>query len=85
VSDTIEIVADGKPIRAERGSTLASALLNAQHHAFRRSVSGEPRSPLCGMGICYECRVTVDGVAHQRACMIVVEPGMRVDTEAGGR
>jgi sarcosine oxidase subunit alpha len=40
---------------------------------------------LCGMGICYECRVMVDGVAHQRACMIVVEPGMCVDTEAGVR
>jgi D-hydroxyproline dehydrogenase subunit gamma len=85
VSDAIEIIADGEPVRVERGSTLASALLNAQHHVFRRSISGEPRAPLCGMGICYECRVTVDGVAHQRACMIVVEPGMRVDTEAGER
>jgi sarcosine oxidase subunit alpha len=83
VSDTIEIVADGKALSAERGATLASALLNARHSAFRRSTSGEPRGPLCGMGICYECRVTVDGVAHQRACMIVVEPGMRVDTAAG--
>jgi sarcosine oxidase subunit alpha len=83
VSDTIEIVVDGNPVRAERGSTLASALLNTQHHVFRRSISGEPRAPLCGMGICYECRVTVAGVAHQRACMIVVEPGMRVDTEPG--
>jgi sarcosine oxidase subunit alpha len=32
------------------------------------------------MGICYECRVTIDGVAHQRACVILVEPAMRVDT-----
>jgi sarcosine oxidase subunit alpha len=85
VSDTIEIIADGRPLRAVRGSTLASALLNAQQHTFRRSTSGEPRAPLCGMGICYECRVTVDGVAHQRACMIVVEPGMNVDTEASVR
>jgi aerobic-type carbon monoxide dehydrogenase small subunit (CoxS/CutS family) len=85
VSDTIEIIADGKPLRAVRGSTLASALLNAQQRTFRRSTSGESRAPLCGMGICYECRVTVDGVAHQRACMIVVEPGMKVDTEASVR
>jgi hypothetical protein len=35
---------------------------------------------LCGMGICYECRVTISDVAHQRACMVVVEPGMRIDT-----
>jgi sarcosine oxidase subunit alpha len=85
VSDPIEIVVDGKPVGVERGATLASALLNARHYAFRRAITGEPRAPLCGMGICYECRVTVDGVAHRRACMIVVEPGMRVDTEAGAR
>jgi len=82
MSDTIEIIADGQVMRVERGITLASALLNVKHYVFRRSTTGEPRAPLCGMGICYECRVTVDGVAHRRACMIVVEPGMRVDTEA---
>lgn len=80
---TIEIVVDGRSLRIERGMTLASALLNAGHVAFRRSTSGEPRAPLCGMGICYECRVTVDGVAHQRACMIVAESGMRIDTRDG--
>lgn len=36
--------------------------------AFRTSVSGEPRAPMCGMGICMECRATVDGVPHQRTC-----------------
>lgn len=81
MNETIEIVADGRPVRVERGTTLASALLNAGRQVFRRSTSGEARAPLCGMGICYECRVTVDGVAHQRACMIVVEQGMRVETE----
>ena len=80
MSETIEIVADGAPICAERGTTVASALLNAAHHSFRRSITGEQRAPLCGMGICYECRVTIDGVAHLRACMVVVEPAMRVDT-----
>lgn len=83
MSDTIDIVANGRSVRVERGTTLASALLNAGCHAFRVSVSGEARAPLCGMGICHECRVTVDGFAHQRACMIVAEPGMRVDTEDG--
>jgi D-hydroxyproline dehydrogenase subunit gamma len=83
VSETIEIVANGRPVRVERGTMLASALLNAGCYLFRVSVSGEARVPLCGMGICHECRVTVDGFPHQRACMIVAEPGMRVDSEDG--
>jgi len=37
---------------------------------------------VCGMGVCYECRVTIDGVAHQRACLRVVADGMRIDTAA---
>jgi aerobic-type carbon monoxide dehydrogenase small subunit (CoxS/CutS family) len=80
VSDTIEVIADGEMLRVERGVTVASVLLNCNADRFRQSISGTPRGPLCGMGICHECRVTVDGVAHQRACMIVVEHGMTVDT-----
>jgi len=82
VSETIEIIADGRPLRVERGMTVASALLNASALAFRRSTTGESRTPVCGMGICYECRLTIDGVDHQRACMIVVESGMHVETGA---
>jgi aerobic-type carbon monoxide dehydrogenase small subunit (CoxS/CutS family) len=82
MSDTIEIIADGDAMRVEPGITLASALLNGERYQFRQSTSGTARGPLCGMGICHECRVTIDGVAHQRACMVVVAPGMRVDTGA---
>ena len=48
---------------------------------FRRSVSGEPRGPLCGMGICFECRVTINGREHCRSCQIPCEPGMEVRTD----
>ncbi|UWZ81706.1 (2Fe-2S)-binding protein [Occallatibacter riparius] len=48
--------------------------------ACHTSVSGEPRGPLCGMGICMECRATVDGVAHVRTCQVLVKDGMRVTT-----
>lgn len=79
LSDAVSIRVDGHLLRVERGITLAAALQNAGL-GFRRSVTGEMRGPLCGMGICYECRVTIDGVAHRRACMVVVEPGMEVRT-----
>ncbi len=41
---------------------------------FRTSVTGEPRAPLCGMGVCMECRATVDGVPHQRTCQVNAVP-----------
>ncbi|HMA24921.1 MAG TPA: (2Fe-2S)-binding protein, partial [Gemmatimonadaceae bacterium] len=76
----VEIQVDGARLETEPDITVAAALLNANVVGFRTSVRGEPRAPLCGMGVCYECRVTIDGVAHQRACMRVVAPGMRVST-----
>jgi sarcosine oxidase subunit alpha len=48
--------------------------------AFRRSVTGEARAPLCGMGICQECRVEIDGVPGRRACLVGVEDGLFVRT-----
>jgi len=80
MSDAIEIVVNAKVLRVDPGVTVASALLNNDHHLFRRSTTGEVRAPVCGMGICYECRVTVDGVAHRRACLLPVADGMVVQT-----
>ncbi|HET9793258.1 MAG TPA: (2Fe-2S)-binding protein [Thermoanaerobaculia bacterium] len=76
----IRLVVDGRAISAEEGTTVAAALVNAGITAFRTSVTGAPRGPLCGMGICHECRVTIDGIAHRRSCMIDVAAGMRIDT-----
>ena len=63
------------------GSMVAAAVLKAGVSSFRRSVTGEARGPLCGMGICFECRVTIDGVAHARSCQTVCEHGMDVRTD----
>ena len=78
----VTILADGRSVRVPAGVTVAAALLDLGISAFRRSVRGEPRAPLCGMGSCYECRVTIDGVAHRRACLVTVADGMRVMTAA---
>jgi predicted molibdopterin-dependent oxidoreductase YjgC len=77
---TIEIVANGKPLQVSAGITVAAALMNAGISAFRTSVIGEPRGPLCGMGICQECRVTIDDRLQERSCMVLVAPGMRIIT-----
>ena len=41
-------------------------------------INGEDRSIFCGIGICWDCVVTVDGVMNQRSCLIEVQPGMVV-------
>lgn len=80
--NTVEVVVDGRMLRVAAGATLAAALLDAGVWRFRSSVRGEPRAPICGMGICFECRVTVNGEAHQRACLIACTEGMVVATGA---
>jgi sarcosine oxidase subunit alpha len=61
------------------GTTVAVAMAIAGQPC-RVSVSGEPRGPLCGMGICYECRVTINGVPHCRGCQVLCEAGMEIHT-----
>lgn len=77
---TVTIVVDGQAVTVPSGISIAAALLNAGVTAFRQSVTGDDRGPLCGMGVCHECRVTIDGVAHRRACLITVAEGTRVST-----
>ncbi len=70
---------NGEPRRVAPGSMVAAVLL-AQSIPARTSISGQPRAALCGMGICYECRATVNGVAHQRTCLIPCAEGMEIET-----
>jgi sarcosine oxidase subunit alpha len=72
---------NGRPFDVPAESTVAAAVLASGETAFRRSVTGEPRAPLCGMGICFECRVTIDGAAHARSCQIAVREGMEIATQ----
>ena len=67
----MRIEVDGNPVDVPEGSLLAPVLLAAGTEGF---------APLCGMGICFQCRVTVDGVAHVRSCQVVCREGMEVRT-----
>jgi D-hydroxyproline dehydrogenase subunit gamma len=79
VSETCWISVNGKNVCVSPGANLAAAVMMFGEPA-RISVSGEPRAPLCGMGICMECRATVNGVPHQRTCQLVCVSGMEVVT-----
>jgi len=82
VSNTVNLSVNGSSVSVPDGSMVSSAIAIAGVHIYRRSVSGEPRAPLCGMGICFECRVTIDGRPHCRSCQVVCREGMEVRTDA---
>ena len=78
--EQVTVAVNGLPVKVSPGTTVAVAIAIAGQ-ACRTSVNGEPRGPLCGMGICFECRVTIDGQLHCRSCQILCEPGMEVRTD----
>ncbi len=78
--ETAALSVDGLPAAAERGITVAAALENSRLAACRASVTGQRRAALCAMGVCFECRVTIDGIPHRRACMEMVRDGMAIET-----
>lgn len=78
--DMITITINGREVSVRPGTWVAAALFTAGVPT-RRSVTGQPRAALCGMGICFECRATVDGVAQRRTCMMPCQDGMTVTTE----
>jgi D-hydroxyproline dehydrogenase subunit gamma len=76
----LTVIVNGVPVEVAPGATVAVAAALAGQPC-RTSVSGQPRGPLCGMGICFECRVTINGKSHCRSCQILCEPGMEVRTD----
>ncbi|WP_144141202.1 (2Fe-2S)-binding protein [Paraburkholderia sp. BCC1884] len=77
----LRVTIDGRAIDVEPGTTVAAALVQAGRHVTRRSVGGEPRTAFCGMGVCQECRVTIDGRAHALACQTLCRDGQTVCTQ----
>jgi sarcosine oxidase subunit alpha len=76
----ITVKVNDKSVVVPEGATVAAAVYMAGETAFRKSVSGQLRSPVCGMGICYECRVQIDNQPHQRACHQLCREGMEIRT-----
>ncbi len=82
--EPITVSVDGRPLPAFAGETVAALLLSQGIRTFRHTAKGhQPRSIFCGIGICYECLVTVDGVPNIRACLTPLAPGMAIETSVG--
>jgi D-hydroxyproline dehydrogenase subunit gamma len=76
----VRLTINGQEVRVPTGTIVAAAIARAGVDVYRRSVGGEPRAPLCGMGVCFECRVTIDGQSHCLSCQTVCRDGMQVVT-----
>lgn len=78
----ITIVVNERPYPAYEGETVHAALLAAGYRVLRKTPkTGQPRGIFCGMGVCYDCLVTINGVPNQRACMTPVADRMEIQID----
>ncbi|RXZ66809.1 (2Fe-2S)-binding protein [Agromyces albus] len=67
--DAVEITLDGETMRGVQGQTIAGIVLASGVLSWRRtSVDGRPRGLFCGIGVCFDCLVIVNGERDVRAC-----------------
>jgi predicted molibdopterin-dependent oxidoreductase YjgC len=74
---------EGKPVAAKEGQSVAAALLAAGERCLRIDEAGNPKGAVCGIGACWECRCSIEGVPDTRACMTPARPGMIVRRQRG--
>ncbi|MGZ3102594.1 (2Fe-2S)-binding protein [Streptomyces sp. H62] len=80
----LTVTVDGRPVQALPGRTVAAALWAAGITSWRTTRgSGGPRGVFCGIGVCFDCLVTVNDRPNQRACLVPVRPGDSIRTQAG--
>lgn len=79
----VQATFEGKPITAPAGASIAAALIASDRVAWRSTREGAQRGLFCGIGVCFDCLVEVDGESGQRACMIPLQDGMRVCSAKG--
>ena len=78
-----EIDVDGEKITAHRGETIAAALTAADKRILNLTDEGKTQGLYCGIGLCWNCLMEIDGVANTRACQTIASPGCKVRTQKG--
>lgn len=81
MSEPIEITVDGEAVTGQAGQTVAGVLLAAGRLSWRTTRSGAPRGVFCGIGACFDCLLTVNGVADVRACRRRAADGDEIRTQ----
>lgn len=80
-AEPVTITFDGRALPALPGESVAAALTAVGIRSFRRTAAGRPRGLFCGIGVCQDCLVEIDGRSSQRACLAPVRAGMAVRTQ----
>ncbi len=81
---TIRFQFDGRPVTAQPGQSVAAALWACDETVLRTtSVDGASRGLFCGMGVCFDCLVTIDGRANRQACLVPATEGLVVTRQHG--
>ena len=79
--EAFHIEVDGNKVLAYEGETIAAVLLAVGIRSFQQNRAGyEPNRLFCGMGICMQCLVKVNGIQSHRACKTMVQAGMKIET-----
>ncbi|HEY3772010.1 MAG TPA: (2Fe-2S)-binding protein [Solirubrobacteraceae bacterium] len=85
MSESFQITVDGRPVECRAGETIAAALTQAGIDAWRTTRRGGTRRGLfCGIGVCFDCLVTINGERPVRACLATGQPGDRIATALSG-
>jgi predicted molibdopterin-dependent oxidoreductase YjgC len=84
MSETFQITVDDRPVQCRAGETIAAALIEAGIDEWRTTRrGGAPRGLFCGIGVCFDCLVTVNGERPVRACLATARPGDRIEVGVG--
>ncbi|MBL3687471.1 (2Fe-2S)-binding protein [Leucobacter zeae] len=83
--ETVSAAFEGAPLEAPAGASVAAALISTGRTSWRDSREGAPRGLFCGIGVCFDCIVEIDGESGQRACMVPLRDGMDVRRDRGAR
>ncbi|MCO8274891.1 (2Fe-2S)-binding protein [Actinoplanes sp. TRM 88003] len=77
----ITVVVDGVAMPGVAGQTVAGVLMGAGRLSWRTTRNGRPRGVFCGIGVCHDCLVVVNGLADVRACQRRAIDGDEISTE----
>ncbi len=75
---------DGREVAFTAGQTVGGALIASGVYSWRTTRTlGRPRGLFCGIGVCFDCLIGIDGVPNQRACLVTAQPAMTVSSQRG--
>lgn len=76
----VTVTFNNRPLDAVAGQTVGAALVSHGIMSWRATRgANRPRGLFCGIGVCFDCLVTVDGESGQRACLATVSDGMTIE------